>query len=64
MVFIFKEEIFQLSIHYLYLNNNIYNIIRNYNSFKLLAPCSGIRKHTSVNRLIYLLINADETNFN
>jgi len=43
MVFIFKEEVFQLSIHYLYLSNIIYNIVRNYNSFKLLAPCSGIR---------------------
>jgi len=43
MVFIFKEEIFQLSIHYLYINNNMYNIIRNCTSFKLLAPWSGIR---------------------
>ena len=28
MDFIFKEDFFQLSIHYLYLNNNIYIIIR------------------------------------
>jgi len=31
MSFIFKEETFQLSIHYLYLINNIYNIIFNCN---------------------------------
>jgi len=44
MNFIFKEEAFQLSIHYLYLTINIYNIIFNsilsnvinfYNSFIL-----------------------------
>jgi hypothetical protein len=32
MVFFFKEEGFQLSIRYLYLRNNIYNIIRHCNS--------------------------------
>jgi len=58
MVFIFKEEIFQLSIHYLYLNNNIYNIIRNYNSFKLLAPCSGIRGTYTREQANLSLINA------
>jgi hypothetical protein len=42
MVFIFKKEIFQLSIHNLNLNHNIYNIIHNYKSLKILVSCSGI----------------------